>query len=186
MSINLLHATIMILVGILMVSCSPVAKETSSEDGKGEQMEKYDDADWHYGGDFPEDVPEQAGATHMGMFVAWAWSAGLANGEFADEARGLAERSRTPGEYLFDELDEKFTSDLLNDEGNRFASAYYLSEKEPTFLTDYENAVGVRYDSLYEVPDTWQTFDKLKPILDKRLEEWRNLPKNGLLGFLKR
>src|SRR6266404_3538306 len=33
---------------------------------------KYDDASWHYGGDFPEDLPREAGATHTGMFVAWA------------------------------------------------------------------------------------------------------------------
>src|SRR5688572_23363485 len=82
-SVNLLRAMIMILLGVLLSSCTPPAAEgTRGGNGTGEQMEKYDDADWHYGGDFPEDVPEQAGATHMGMFVAWAWSAGLAGEEW--------------------------------------------------------------------------------------------------------
>ncbi|MGN6118448.1 MAG: DUF7832 domain-containing protein, partial [Rhodanobacter sp.] len=39
---------------------------------------KYDDASWHYGGDFPKDLPDEAGATHTGMFVAWALLSGLA------------------------------------------------------------------------------------------------------------
>lgn len=31
---------------------------------------KYDYASWHYGGDFPEGLPETAGGTHMGMYLA--------------------------------------------------------------------------------------------------------------------
>ena len=38
---------------------------------------KYDDASWHYGGDFPKDLPIEAGGTHIGMFFAWAVSSGL-------------------------------------------------------------------------------------------------------------
>ena len=34
-------------------------------------MAKYDDASWHYGGDFPDDLPEENGATHIGMFLNW-------------------------------------------------------------------------------------------------------------------
>ena len=33
---------------------------------------KYDDASWHYGGDFPSELSSDAGATHIGMFVTWA------------------------------------------------------------------------------------------------------------------
>jgi hypothetical protein len=32
---------------------------------------KYDDASWHYGGDFPADLPREAGSTHIAMFLAW-------------------------------------------------------------------------------------------------------------------
>ena len=38
---------------------------------------KYDDASWHYGGDFPKDLPIEAGATHTGMFLALARSGNL-------------------------------------------------------------------------------------------------------------
>ena len=30
---------------------------------------KYDDASWHYNGDFPTDLPVEAGATHIGLAV---------------------------------------------------------------------------------------------------------------------
>ena len=32
---------------------------------------KYDDASWHYDGNFPADLPDEAGATHIGMFLCW-------------------------------------------------------------------------------------------------------------------
>ena len=33
-------------------------------------MAKYDDASWHYEGDYPEDLPTANAATHIGMFLA--------------------------------------------------------------------------------------------------------------------
>ena len=33
---------------------------------------KYDDWSRHGGGNFPADLPPEAGATHAGMFLAWA------------------------------------------------------------------------------------------------------------------
>lgn len=34
-------------------------------------MAKYDDAAWHYNGDFPKDLPKENGATHIGMLLTW-------------------------------------------------------------------------------------------------------------------
>ncbi len=28
---------------------------------------KYDDASWHYGGEFPADSPDEFGGTHIGL-----------------------------------------------------------------------------------------------------------------------
>jgi hypothetical protein len=30
-----------------------------------------DRADWHYGGDFPAELPDENGGTHIGMYLAW-------------------------------------------------------------------------------------------------------------------
>lgn len=41
-------------------------------------MTSIDKADWHYGADdFPDDVPEENGATHIGCFVRRAIGRGL-------------------------------------------------------------------------------------------------------------
>ena len=78
---------------------------------------KYDDASWHYGGNFPTDLPAEAGATHIGMFVAWAWLTGLAGEDVMDDmpeaVTALNERTTTPGKSFFDNCDGKFV-----DKGN--------------------------------------------------------------------
>jgi hypothetical protein len=43
---------------------------------------KYDDASWHYAGDFLEGLPHDAAPTHTGMSVAWALLTG-SPGQFA-------------------------------------------------------------------------------------------------------
>jgi hypothetical protein len=137
---------------------------------------KYDDASWHYGGKFPADLPEEAGGTHIGMFVAWAVLAGLGGedlcGEDADGAEFVAqlkERSITPGAFIF-LLDGKFTDEELNAEGNAFAGVYYAGDQ---YLDDYGATVGGDVSGLYHVEDSWKTFDRLKPVLDRRFAAWR-------------
>jgi hypothetical protein len=88
---------------------------------------KYDDASWHSGGNFPKDLPAEAGAAHTGMFVVWALVSGLAGDvhvtEFPDEIAKLWARSITPEEFFLSTCDGKFTDEDLNDEGNAFAQA---------------------------------------------------------------
>jgi hypothetical protein len=141
---------------------------------------KYDDASWHSGGDFPKDLPPEAGATHTGMFVAWALLSGLAGEshtvDFPDDLPRLASRTMTPGEFFLSSCDGKFTDENLDEEGNAFAAKYF-DFSTGQYLADYSAALGKRApdgpNSLYYVADTWNNFDKLKPILDRRLAEWR-------------
>ena len=136
---------------------------------------KYDDASWHSGGDFPSDLPNEAGATHIGMFVAWALLSGLAGElhtvDFPEGLEALRTRSVTPGAFLLEHCDGKFTDEDLNEQGNAFATAYFNLEGGG-YLMDYENVLGGSLPSLYHVPDNWHNFDLLKPTLDKRFAEW--------------
>ena len=143
---------------------------------------KYDDASWHYGGDFPAELPPAAGATHIAVFVAWAVMNGLAGEhhieDAADDLALLQRREVTPTEWFIRACDEKFTNEDLNDEGNSFAASYYgagegLHSTKGSYLYDYcETFPKAR--SLYDVEDSWRSFDALAPKLSSRLEGWRN------------
>jgi hypothetical protein len=136
---------------------------------------KYDDASWHYGGEFPSDLSDEAGATHTGMFLAWAITRGLASeehlGDFEDDIERLNSRQLTPGKYFLI-LDGKLTDSELSEEGNAFAQAYFEPE-DGGFLADYEECLCTDCPTLYHVPDSWDSFDKIAPLLDKRLAEWK-------------
>jgi len=137
---------------------------------------KYDDASWHYGGDFPEDLPPEAGATHTGMFVAWCLlndlGGSLHTEEFPDTLVELRERKLTPGAFLIEACDGKFTDEDLRVEGNAFTEVYF-DFSEGKYLSDYEECLGVEGGSLYAVPDTWDSFDKLAPVISRRFENWK-------------
>jgi len=137
---------------------------------------KYDDASWHYGGDFPKDLPPEAGATHTGMFVAWCMLNGLGGAlhteELPDILAELKSRKITPGRFIIKACDEKFTDEELTAEGNAFAKVYFDFETGK-YLADYETALSHAYPSQYHVPDTWENFDKLAPVIATRFQNWK-------------
>ncbi len=137
---------------------------------------KYDDASWHYGGEFPKDLPIEAGATHTGMFVAWALLSGLAGEtfiyDFPDEITKLRSRAVTPGAFFLQSCDGKFIDEDLNDSGNSFAQ-HYFDFTNGQYIKDYEATLGSDVVDLYHVRDTWENFDRLRPVLDQRFAEWQ-------------
>jgi hypothetical protein len=137
---------------------------------------KYDDASWHSGGKFPKDLPPEAGATHTGMFVAWALLSGLAGElhieDFPENIPILRDRTVTPGTFFLRCCDGKFTDEDLNDEGNAFTASYF-DFTTGKYLSDYEDTLGRGLPELYYVADTWDNFDLLKPIIDQRYVGWK-------------
>ena len=139
---------------------------------------KYDDASWHYGGDFPADLEPSAGATHIGMFLAWCLLHGMEGSihveDFPVELAEIQRREITPGAFLIKVCDEKFTDEDLSEEGNAFAKFYYSGTDGPygQYLTDYEETFLGSRASLYEVEDTWKTFDRIAPLIDRRYRDW--------------
>jgi hypothetical protein len=138
---------------------------------------KYDDASWHYGGDFPADLPHEAAATHSGMFLAWALLSGLAGEihteEMPEGIAALRERATTPGRFFLQFCDGKLTDEDLDEEGNAFASAY-LDFATGKYLADYAESVLGDLPSLYHAPDSWNTYEAIEAVLNRRLAAWRN------------
>lgn len=139
---------------------------------------KYDDASWHYGGDFPDELPPEAGATHTGMFLAWALLNGLGGSfhteECPEDFENLKQRTITPAQFLINACDEKFTDEDLSDEGNEFAADYYRAGGQmKDYIKDYEELFASGIPSLYHVPDTWESFDRLSPRIQERYDQWK-------------
>lgn len=152
-------------------------------------MSKYDDASWHYGGDFPKDLPEKNGATHTGMFLIWCIENNLVSEEFKkdneEEIEKLKNREITGAELIIDSMDGKFSEYDLNDLGNAFAKDYYVDEtdfadKFSSFATDYLNLFDsiaeesdYEYETFYHIEDTYENYDLMKQVIDYRFLEWK-------------
>ncbi|AWH55179.1 hypothetical protein C1924_19285 [Stenotrophomonas sp. ESTM1D_MKCIP4_1] len=136
---------------------------------------KYDDASWHSDGDFPADLPPEAGATHIGMYLAWLLLRGMASEELLDdmqdELEALTERTMTPGQFLL-VCDGKLVDDMISDEANAFTAEYYDMENGQ-YLDDYEDLLGEHVPDLYHVADTWENFDRLAPVIAQRFAAWQ-------------
>lgn len=152
-------------------------------------MTKYDDASWHYGGDYPEDLPAKCGATHIGMFLAWCIIRDLISEELKEEASEQIELVKngrwTGGVFLMNSCDGKLIDADLNKLGNAFAKDYYLDDKDfgqqyAVFIDDYldvfdqkAEARGMEYTTLYHVEDSQENFNLIKVVIDRRFEEWK-------------
>ncbi len=141
---------------------------------------KYDDASWHYGGKFPKDLPDHAGATHIGMFLAWMIIGQFESEQLAEEFGELLDTLRARGltgaELLMSALDGKFSDQDLNKVGNAFALAYYQGKDDDSiYIDDYFEIFEVNEDTCYRVEDTWANFDRLAVRIAERMNGWKAL-----------
>jgi hypothetical protein len=148
-------------------------------------MAKYDDASWHYGGNYPTDLPNTNAATHIGMFLTWCIDRDLLSAEQVEDAGAdiekVKQRTLTGAEFLISVCDQKFTTGDLGQMGNDFAKAYYArkektaSAKYASYFEDYEKIFSNTSDAfnLYRVANTWENYDRIKPLIDQRFEEWK-------------
>lgn len=146
---------------------------------------KYDDASWHYEGDYPENLPVKNAATHIGMFLAWCINNNLISDEQIEESGSdigeVKDRTITGAEFLINNCDEKLLNEDLNKMGNKFAAAYYEYAKQTKFGKAYNNYVndysrvlnGGSEDDVYSVEDNWENYDRLSPVIDQRFREWQ-------------
>ena len=152
-------------------------------------MAKYDDASWHYGGNYPQDLPNENATTHIGMFLTWCIDNDLISDFQLEEAGAdiekIKNRTSTGADFLITYCDEKFTDEDLNDLGNEFASDYYndgteFAKQYSSYLNDYSiffdekaKADNRSYPSLYHIENSWNNYNLIKPVIDNRFAEWK-------------
>jgi hypothetical protein len=135
---------------------------------------EYDRWTWHTEGSFPKDqVPEQ-GYVHIGIFLSWLLLHDMLDPEWVARAgvkraaAAMADRAETPC-ALRDMTDGRLTGDMLTAEGRGFAGAYYAPEYG--FPRDWHGAFGRQADR-YEVPDDWETYDRMAQHIDRQYGVW--------------
>jgi len=68
-----------------------------------------------------------------------------------------------------DMTDGRLASDMLRAEGRAFTGAYYAPEYG--YARDWRRVFGRRADR-YAVPDEWDTYDRIGPVIERRYHEW--------------
>ena len=151
-------------------------------------MGSIDRADWHYGGDYPTDLPRKGGGTHIGMYLTWIIMndlIGVVHTENSFSAvQAVKTREISGRDFLFEHCDGKFWAEDLTPEGQDFTKKYYLNpmdDKKPygQYINDYERALTGSLNSLYEVEDTWSNYDKLSSVIDRRYKNYKSLNRDA-------
>ncbi len=136
-----------------------------------------DRADWHYGGDFPEGLPIEAGGTHIGFFLYWIITndhLGLDHTEddFSEEIiQAVKSGQRTGRDFLFDACDEKFWDDDCSEEVLPFVKDYYVDGE---YLNDISGLFDQDFESVYHVPDTIENAQRVSALISEKYSQWKS------------
>ncbi len=87
--------------------------------------------------------------------------------DFPEDLELLIGRKVTPGLWFLSACDGKFTDEDLSDIGNDFAGSYYQS-----YFKDYAFAFA-EVKEIYAVPETWDSYDRISPVLTKQFSAWQ-------------
>ena len=144
---------------------------------------EYDRWNWHTEGDFPKDQMPEQGYVHIGMYLAWLIRQDMLDPDWVARsgvrrAVGAVSEGSETVTALRDVTDGALTSDMLSAEGMAFTSAYYAPEYG--YSRDWRGVFGRRADR-YDVPDEWETYKRIAPLIDRRHAEWVAASKPELL-----
>ena len=150
----------------------------------------YDRADYDYSTE-TDPLPKGHAATHIGMFLAWSIHHGLENDfhqQHSTELLAKVRQREVTGRQFFEATcNGRFSERELGPEGNAFAEYYYADAagKRGPYFEDYKQVLAAGLPSFWHVADTWQNYDKLAPVIDRRFEAWKNPPKKRWWQFWK-
>ncbi|HEX7490733.1 MAG TPA: hypothetical protein VF337_03400 [Candidatus Limnocylindrales bacterium] len=178
-------------------------QDTPAEDAEAQTIDEpaqdaawleYDSWRWHTEGSFPKSQPPEQGYVHIGVFLAWLASHEMLDGDWlrrsgAEKAAASIRDRRVSVCAMRDITDGRLASDMLTAEGQGFTGAYYAPEYG--YVRDWRKVFGKRADR-YEVPDDWQTYDRIEPLVELRYHEWMDagrpelMPLSRLLSLILR
>lgn len=141
----------------------------------------YDKIEWHSQGEgFPKDAKPEDGGTHIGIFLTWIIQNDLIGELYLETGQEIINKVKrkeiTGRDFLVEECNSTFYDEILNDEGNEFVEYYYQSDANENYFGDYA-IVFDEYDNIYEVENSWENYEKIKPVIEMRYLDWKNIEK---------
>jgi len=138
----------------------------------------FDKAKWHINDQFPTGLDQYQSYVHTGLYLAWLIVGDFIEPDFkADNREGIKmhlSRQLTPVKFYELQLDGVFDANVLTQEAIKF-TAEYFDFKKGQYIIDYLSILDPEDNlpSLFHISDSWENYDKLKPVLDRRFKEWR-------------
>ena len=119
-------------------------------------------------------LPESHAYHHTLYFFRWLIEHELMSDEFRSETQSFDPAGPTNEAVLqtYEWWDCCLVDDMLSDEGNAFAMAYFDFDKG-RYLADYIGLLQGDLPSEFHVDLTEENYQKLKPTIDQRYAEWK-------------
>ena len=139
----------------------------------------FDKAKWHINENFPQDLNHYHSYIHTGLYVAWLIDKNLLVSDFATSHSNTIQkhidRKISPSKFYETALDGVFDAEGLTEEAIKFTSDYFNFETGE-YLNDYTSLFDPdnKLPSLFHVEDTWDNYSRLKVLLDKKFDSWKN------------
>ncbi|MBL7953569.1 MAG: hypothetical protein JNJ91_00930 [Flavobacteriales bacterium] len=132
----------------------------------------FEDPDFHEWDDVK--VKEKDTWTHTGMYLMWLDARGFLDPPTDEtDAQRLAlarQRQLTPGAFFGAVYGGWFGPEEITDEGLDFTRSYYTDKG---YKADYRAHVLKPRSNFYSAADTWETYDRISPVLDERYAAWK-------------
>lgn len=142
---------------------------------KENTVQLYDKAQFHYEGNFPEDLDMRQAYVHTGFFLGWLIDRGLINtayfGGFESALHAFEQRTMTGPQIYETVLGGELGIEALSEMGNRFALDYF-DFNSGQYLHDYRHTLSRFQPSVYHVEDNWGNYAAIKAVIDVRYRAW--------------
>jgi len=135
----------------------------------------YDKGKYHDETVMNNNLPEERASVHTALFLGWLIENKLYSEKFSLESQELIvaykEKQKTAVE-IYEWWDRCLIDDMLNDEGNQFAQAYFNFETGQ-YIQDYLALLVKNLPSEFHVPYTWKNQEIMSTQISKRYLMWK-------------
>jgi hypothetical protein len=139
-----------------------------------EDRHVYDKAKYHSQSVHEHGLPEEHAYNHTTFFMSWLIKNGLMSSWFEEEAKAELQQFRNGTltvNKLYEYWDGCFISDMLSNDGNAFARAYFDFENGK-YLADYCKCLQKALPSEFHVPYTEANEALIHNVISQRYQEW--------------